>query len=117
MLFRSGMQEKLLTAEQKLEQTNVSLTEATDAVEQKNGHSRAEFEKLAGGSADRLKVLKDLADAYDQLQALIAKPIDQRNPLDEAKLRQQYEKLKVDLQGTNIDLARVREDRRSNRAV
>ena len=103
-------QDQLLAAEQALEKTNVSLTEATDAVEQKNGHTRAEFEKLAGGSADRLRVLKQMADSFDQSKALAAKPVEQRNPLEEAKLRQQYEQLKVDFQATNIDLSRLREE-------
>jgi SecD/SecF fusion protein len=103
-------QDNLLTAEQKIEQTNASLTEATDAVEQKNGRTRADFDKIAGGSADRLRVLKEMADTFDKTKALAAKPIAERDPLQEAKLRQQYEQLKVDFQATNIDLARLREE-------
>src|SRR5579859_3841109 len=43
-------QDQLLTAEQNLEQTNASLTEAIDAAEQKNGRSSADFDKIAQGS-------------------------------------------------------------------
>jgi len=105
-----GAQEKLLAAEHTLEQTNISVSEATDAVENKNGRSREDFPKIAQGSAARLAILNDLAKTYDQLQAINAKPIEQRNPLDEAKLRQQYEQLKTRLDATNIDTARLRDD-------
>ena len=105
-----GAQEKLLAAEHTLGQTNISVSEATDAVENKNGRSREDFPKIAQGSAARLAILNDLAKTYDQLQAINAKPIEQRNPLDEAKLRQQYEQLKTRLDATNIDTARLRDD-------
>jgi SecD/SecF fusion protein len=103
-------QDQLLTAEQKLEQTNASLSEAIDAVEQKNGHTRAESDKIAGGSAERQKILRQMAEVHDQLKALSAKPVEQRSPLEEAKLRQQYEQLKVDFQATNVDLGRLRDE-------
>ncbi len=103
-------QDQLLAAEQKLEKTNASVAEAIDAVEQKNGHTRAEFDKIAAGNPARLQTLKRLAEVYDQSQALAAKPIAQRNPLDEAKIRQQYEQLKAELLATNITLNRLREE-------
>jgi SecD/SecF fusion protein len=103
-------QDQLLTAEQKLEQTNASLSEAIDAVEQKNGHTRGEFDKIAGGSAERVSVLKKMAESFDQAKSLASKPVAERDPLEEAKLRQQYEQLKVDFQATNVDLARLREE-------
>jgi SecD/SecF fusion protein len=103
-------QDKLLAAEQTLEQTNVSLSEMTDAVEQKNGHTRAEFNKLAQGDKARLDLLNQMASVYDQMQAILKKPYAQRDPLESAKLLQQYNDLKLKAAGTNIDVARLRDD-------
>ncbi|HXE55923.1 MAG TPA: protein translocase subunit SecD, partial [Tepidisphaeraceae bacterium] len=103
-------QDQLISAEQKLEETNISLTEGTDAVEQKNGHSRSEFQKISDGSPRRLDLLNQLAKVYDSIHAIDAKPVAQRDPLEEAKLRQQYEQLKTQLAATNLDTGRLREE-------
>ena len=102
-------QEQLIVAEQRLEQTNLSLSEAIDAVEQKNGHSRADFAKVSQGDKSRLDLFNQLAAVYDQIDAIRQKPINQRDPQQEAKLRDQYEQLKVSLERTNVDTARLRE--------
>ena len=103
-------QEQLISAEQRLEQTNVSITEVIDAVEQGNGHSSADFEKLAGGSKTRLDLFKQMATTYAEIQAMAAKPVTQRNPLEEAKLRQQYDQLRTKVEGTNVDTARLQDE-------
>lgn len=103
-------QDKLLAAEQKLQQTNISLSEVTDAVEQKGGHTRAEFEKLAQGDKARLDLLNQMASVYDQIQAILKKPVAQRDPLENAKLLKEYNDLKLKVEGTNIDVTRLRDD-------
>jgi SecD/SecF fusion protein len=102
--------EQLITAEQGLEQTNISLSEVTDAVEQKNGHTRAEFTKLADGSKTRLDLLKQLAGVYDQIEAIHKKPVRERNPLEEAGLLSKYKQLTHKIEETNVDVNRVRDD-------
>jgi SecD/SecF fusion protein len=100
----------LISAEKALENTNLSITEAVDAIEQKNGHTRAEFERLSQGSKIRLDQLNNAAAAFDALAALRAKPLNERNPLEEAKLEQAYEQKKAALNFSNFDVTRFRED-------
>jgi SecD/SecF fusion protein len=103
-------QDQLLAAEQALGQTNVSLAEVTDAVEQKNGRSRKDFDKLADGSKTRLDLFNQLASVFDKIQAIHAKPEAQRNPQDEAQLVTQYKQLQAKVEATNTDVTRLRED-------
>jgi SecD/SecF fusion protein len=104
-------QDQLLAAEQKLQQTNVSVSEVTDAVEQKNGRSRKDFETLAGGSQTRLDLFKQLASVYDQIEAIHKKPPLERSALEEARLVRQYKQLQEKIAATNIDdIARLRDD-------
>jgi SecD/SecF fusion protein len=103
-------QDQLLAAEQQLSKTNVSMSEVTDAVEQKNGHSRAEFDRLGGGSKTRFDLLKQMAAVFDQIGEIHKKPANQRNPQEEARLLTQYNQLKQKMEATNVDVARLRED-------
>jgi len=102
-------QEQLIAAEQKLEQTNLSLSEVVDAVEQKNGRSRTDLQKLSAGDKGRLDLFNQMARVYDQIDAIHQKPINQRDPQQESRLRDQYEQLKVKVERTNVDTARLRE--------
>lgn len=101
--------EQLLAVEQQLDATNVSLSEVVDAVEQRGGHTRAEFDKLADGSAARLALFKQMADTFDKIQAIHSKPVNQRDPVEEATLRQQYEQLKLKAERTNLDTNRIKD--------
>ena len=103
-------QDQLIAAEQQLSKTNVSLSEVIDAVEQKNGHTRTEFDRLAGGSKTRLDLLKQMAAVFDQIGEIHKKPANQRNPQEEARLLTQYNQLKQKMEATNIDVGRLRED-------
>ena len=103
-------QDKLLAAEQALQLTNVNMAEVTDAVEQKNGHLRAEFPTLAQGSKTRLDLMNQMAGVYDQIQAILKKPDAQRDRLLNARLLKQYNDLKQKIEATNIDVARLRDD-------
>ena len=100
-------QEQLIAAQQQLEKTNISLSEVVDAVEQKNGRTRADLDKLAAGDKARAELFKQLAGVYDQIAEIDKKPVSERNPLEEAKLRQEYEQLKLKVSGTNIDASRL----------
>jgi len=103
-------QDQLLLADQQLRKTNISLSEATDAVEQKNGHTRAEFVKLADGSKTRLDLLNQMAAVYDQIQAILKKPVAQRDPVQNAKLLTQYTDVKQKIEATNLDVPRFADD-------
>ena len=103
-------QDQLIAAEQRLLQTNLSLSEVIDAVEQKNGHTRAEFPALSGGSKTRLDLFNEMAAVFDKIEALHKLPPGQRNPQEEAKLVTRYNDLKLKLDQTNLDVTRLRDD-------
>jgi SecD/SecF fusion protein len=105
-------EDQLLAAEQQLQKTNVSLADVIDAVEQKNGHARAEFPTLADGSKTRLDLMNQMASVYDQIQVILKKPAAERYAfaLQNATLQTQYNDLKQKMEGTKIDVARLRED-------
>lgn len=103
-------QDRLLSAEQQLQQTNLNGSEVVDAIEQKNGHSRADFAKLAGGSKTRVDLMNQMASVYDQIQAILKKPSAQRDPVQSAKLQAQFSDLQQKLEATNLDVPRLRDD-------
>ena len=106
-------QDKFLAAEQALQQTNISLAAALEAVEQKNGHSRAEFAKLSDGSKTRMDLLNQLAGVYDKIAVILKKPREQRtldDAQENARLNAEYTALQNKLQQTNIDVPRFRQD-------
>ena len=49
--------------------TNVRVSDATDAIEGKNGKTPADLDKLAAGSPERKKILDDMKAACAQMQA------------------------------------------------
>jgi SecD/SecF fusion protein len=82
-----------------LERTNVNVAEATDALEGKNGRTRAEFDKLlANAPAGRKQILTELAAAWDDLQkARAAHDVEAG-----AKAQDRYEQLQNTLAQTNL---------------
>src|SRR3954454_9570220 len=86
-------------ARARLERTNVNVAEATDALEGKNGHTRAEFDKLVSNApASRKQVLADLASAWDALQKAAAAHDVEAG----AQAQQRYEQLQNTLAQTNL---------------
>ena len=57
--------EALLTAQRRLDQTNVRVGEVIAALEAKDGPDRAKLQQLAGGSKSRQELFDQLADAQD----------------------------------------------------
>ena len=66
--------EQLLAVEQQLQKTNVSLSEVIDAVEGRNGKTRADLQKLSDGSKARLDLFNQMGQVFDQIQAIHNKP-------------------------------------------
>src|SRR5206468_522041 len=61
--------EELAKAREALEQTNISVADAVDALQGQNGKTRAGFDDLVKASPpDRAQILKDLAAAWDDIQ-------------------------------------------------
>lgn len=103
-------QDRLLAAEQQLQNTNLNIADVVNAVEQKNGHTRAEFAKLAQGSKTRLDLMNQMASVYDQIQAILKQPEAKRDRVQNAKLLAQFAELQQKLEATNIDVPRLRDD-------
>src|SRR4051794_26127330 len=59
----------LLAARAKLEETNVRPADVIDAIEQKNGRTRAELTRLSQGSTARQALFDELVKTYDAIQA------------------------------------------------
>ncbi len=72
-----------------LNQLNVTKQQVTDAVEQKNGKSRADLDKMAAGDPQRIALFKKLTDLWDRKQAAH----QAKNADEEARLRIDYDKL------------------------
>src|SRR5690242_10123541 len=69
--------EQLLKVEQELQQTNISVSEVIDAVEGRNNRTRADFQKLADGSKARLDLFNQMAQVFDQIEAIHKKPVNE----------------------------------------
>jgi SecD/SecF fusion protein len=96
-------QEALDKARGDLELTNIRVADAVDAIEGKNGKTPADLDKLAAGSADRKKVLSEMAAAYAAMKAAEAN-LDVPGG---AAAKLNYEKLQSDLADTNLSPAAV----------
>jgi SecD/SecF fusion protein len=94
---------ELTKAREALEATNVRPAEVIDAVEQKNGRTRAELTKLANGSTVRKALFDELVAAYDAIAA--AQKADDRDAQASAELK--YDALKARIPTTNVSLSEV----------
>jgi SecD/SecF fusion protein len=86
---RRKVAEQLADARQKLEATNVNPQDVLDAVEQRNGLTRADLPRLADGDPDRTAFIASLTDIWDKLQAAHAA----QDADLEARLRAKYQSL------------------------
>src|SRR5205823_2855671 len=69
--------DRLIAAEKQVRQTNVRLSDVTDAVEQINGKTREHLKELAMGDPERTKLFGEMVKTYDQIKAIEAKPVEQ----------------------------------------
>jgi SecD/SecF fusion protein len=86
-----------------LEATNVRPADVIDAVEQRNGRTRAELAALAGGSSARAALFDQLAKAYDQIDAANKA----KDSAARAAAELTYDSLKARIATTNVSLADV----------
>lgn len=86
---RDAAAKALKAARDSLNQLNVTKQQVQDAVEQKNGKTRADLDKMAAGDPARIALFKQLSDVSDKLQAAHKA----QNADEEARLRIDYDKL------------------------
>ncbi|MDB5295240.1 MAG: secD secF, partial [Phycisphaerales bacterium] len=94
----AARQQALESAREKLEATNVRVSEAMAWVEQGPGRPAAKADELAKGSAARKKILTDLAAAADAVKAADAA----LDPAAGVKARNDYNRLQDELAKTNL---------------
>src|SRR5207237_3342566 len=88
----------LLSARQELEATDVAVPEVVAALEAKDGPDRAKLKQLAGGSAARLDLFMQLADAQDAARKARAA----KDAAGEAAALNKYDELKPRLGDMNL---------------
>ncbi|MDB5292751.1 MAG: secD secF [Phycisphaerales bacterium] len=86
---RRELREQIISAADKLEAGNIRPEEVTDAVEQKNGKTQKDLDRLAGDSTVRKELFQKLVTAWNKVQAAHAA----QNADDEARARIEYDNL------------------------
>lgn len=86
---RDAVAKTLRSAAVSLNQLNITKQQVQDAVEQNNGKTRADLDKMAAGNPQRIALFKQLTDIWDKLQAAHKA----KNADEEARLRIEYDKL------------------------
>ncbi len=91
--------EQVLAARSALEATNVRASDVTDAVEQKNGRTRADLARFADGDPAREALFAKLTSTWDKLEAA-----HQAHNADlEARLRAEYQQILQPSASTGVD--------------
>lgn len=83
---RKQLGRQLVAAQDALDATNINPDDVIDAIEQKNGKTRADLTRLAQDSQTRKKLFDQLAGLWDKIQAAHAA----QNAAEEARLRIEY---------------------------
>ena len=78
---REPSQDRLLSAEQQLQQTNSTSPKWLTPSNRKTATAVPNFAKLAGGSKTRLDLMNQMASVYDQIQAILKKPSAERDAI------------------------------------
>lgn len=86
---RRELRQQIITAADRLEAANIRPEEVIDAVEQKNGKTQKDLDRLAGDSAVRKELFQKLVAAWNKVQAAHAA----QNADDEARARIEYDTL------------------------
>jgi SecD/SecF fusion protein len=86
---RKELSRQMVAAQDALEATNINADEVINAVEGKNGKTRADLDRLASDSQTRKEYFHKLADTWDAIQ----KAHQTQNADEEARLRIEYNNL------------------------